>query len=267
MSLLDSSSRGGHRNRCGGDHAVPLWTRQRPVCGTIEIVTMLVSIFIAVEARAQTVVDTFNPNVTNGQVSAILVQPDGKVLIGGSFTTLAPNGGPSVVRNRIARLNPDGTLDAAFNPNANGSVLALALQADGKVLVGGDFSTIGGQTRYDLARLDATTGAADAFDPGTAASVAYVVSLAVQADEKILAGGLFSQLGGQPRFRLARLDSTTGLADSFDPNPSNSVSSNFVVSQIVIQPNGKIVVIGGFTSIWRTGAQSNRPARSRYRPR
>ena len=66
----------------------------------------------------------------------VVVQPDGKILIGGDFTTLASNGGASVTRNRIARLNPDGTLDTAFNPNANGSINAIALQADGKILVG-----------------------------------------------------------------------------------------------------------------------------------
>ena len=64
-------------------------------------------------------------------------------------------------RNNIARLNTDGTLDTAFDPNANGAVFAIAVQADGKILVGGDFNgpnSIGGQTRNRIARLDATTG-------------------------------------------------------------------------------------------------------------
>ena len=55
-------------------------------------------------------------------------------MIGGDFTTLAPNGGAPVTRNRIARLNPDGTLDTAFNPNASATVLTIAVQADGKIL-------------------------------------------------------------------------------------------------------------------------------------
>ena len=96
----------------------------------------------------------------------VVVQPDGKILLGGDFTTLSPNGGAAVTRNRIARLNPDGTLDTAFNPNANDDVYAIAVQADGKILVGGDFDdSIGGQTRNRIARLDATTGLADSFDP------------------------------------------------------------------------------------------------------
>src|SRR6266566_1629052 len=88
----------------------------------------------AAAVRGQSALDAFNPHA-NGQVDVIVVQPDGKILIGGQFTALSPNGGAAVTRNRIARLNPDGTLDMAFNPNANGSVDAIALAADGKILV------------------------------------------------------------------------------------------------------------------------------------
>ena len=80
--------------------------------------------------------DGFDPNA-NRPVYVVVVQPDGKILIGGDFTTLSPNGGAAVTRNRIARLNPDGTLDTAFDPNANDSVDAIAVQADGKILAGG----------------------------------------------------------------------------------------------------------------------------------
>src|SRR3982074_3382637 len=73
--------------------------------------------------RGQSALDGFDPNA-NGLVRVVVVQPDGKILIGGDFTTLSPNGGAAVTRNRIARLNPDGTLDA-FNPNANGTVYAI----------------------------------------------------------------------------------------------------------------------------------------------
>ena len=59
---------------------------------------------------------------------------------------------------------------------------------DGKILVGGAFTSIGGQTRNRIARLDATTGLADPFDPN---ANDFVLSIAVQADGKILAGGSF----------------------------------------------------------------------------
>src|SRR5437870_3591579 len=126
----------------------------------------------AAAVRGQSALDGFDPNA-NGTVQVVVVQPDGKILIGGDFTTLSPNGGVAVTRNRIARLNPDGTLDAAFNPNANGTVFAIAVQADGKILAGGDFNganSIGGQTRNLIARLDAATGLADSFDPNANAT-------------------------------------------------------------------------------------------------
>ena len=71
--------------------------------------------------RGQSAQDGFNPNA-NGRVRVVVVQPDGKILIGGDFTALAPHGGAAVTRHRIARLNPDGTLDTAFDPNASGNV-------------------------------------------------------------------------------------------------------------------------------------------------
>ena len=159
----------------------------------------------AAAARGQSALDGFDPNA-NGRVDVTVLQSDGKILIGGDFTTLSPNGGVAVTRNYIARLNPDGTLDTAFNPNANGNVLSIAVQGDGKILVGGGFSSIGGQTRNNIARLDATTGLADSFNPN---ANSYVVSIAVQADGKILAGGYFfgaNSIGGQTRNRIARLE-------------------------------------------------------------
>src|SRR5437868_2178923 len=111
----------------------------------------------AAGVRGQSALDGFDPNA-NGTVYVVVVQPDGKILIGGDFTTLSPNGGAAVTLNRIARLNPDGTLDTAFNPNANNTVLSIAVQADGKILAGGWFYCIGGQTRRYSARQDSSTG-------------------------------------------------------------------------------------------------------------
>src|SRR6266513_2205981 len=153
----------------------------------------------AAAVRGQSALDGFDPNA-NGAVRVVVVQPDGKILIGGTFTTLSPNGGVAVTRNRIARLNPDGTLDTDFDPNATGSeVDSIAVQADGKILAGGFFSNIGGQPRNNIARLDATTGLADSFDPNANSTV---YAIAVQTDGKILAGGNFNGAnsnGGQTR--------------------------------------------------------------------
>ena len=132
-------------------------------------------------------------------------------------------------------------------------VFSIAVQADGKILAGGTFTSIGGQTRNRIARLDATTGLADSFDPN--ANPAFLVSsIAVQADGKILAGGNFTSIGGQPRNRIARLDATTGLADSFDPNADNSVAS------IAVQADGKILAGGDFRSSSIGGQPRNDPS-------
>ena len=188
--------------------------------------------------------DGFDPNA-NGPVYIVVVQPDGKILIGGGFTSVL-----GVTRNRIARLNPDGTLDTAFNPNANDAVHSIAVQADGKILAGGAFNganSIGGQTRNRIARLDPITGLADSWDPNANSDV---YAIALQADGEILAGGAFNganSIGGQMRNRIARLDPTTGLADSFDPNATGPGIP--AVASIVVQADGKILVAGFFISI------------------
>ena len=199
----------------------------------------LVVLASAAPAHGQSALDGFDPNA-NDTIWVVVVQPDGKILLGGDFTTLSPNGGGAVTRNHIARLNADGTLDTAFNPSADDRLHSIAVQADGKILVGGTFTNIGGQTRNHFARLDATTGLADSFDPNSNSDVHSIV---VQADGRILVGGTFTNIGGQPRRYIARLDPTTGLADSFDPN-----ANNFVLS-MAVQADGKIVAGGAFTSI------------------
>ncbi|MEP7337404.1 MAG: delta-60 repeat domain-containing protein, partial [Acidobacteriota bacterium] len=93
-------------------------------------------------AKAQSAADGFAPNI-NGLVYAVAVQADGKMVVGGNFTTV--NGQP---RSNLARINVDGTLDAGFTLGANGSVDALAIQSQsGQIVVGGSFSLLGGQAR------------------------------------------------------------------------------------------------------------------------
>src|SRR5439155_5079837 len=80
----------------------------------------------------------------NGFILALAVQSDGKILVGGDFTSLGGGDSGMTTRNRIGRLNSDGTVDTSFDPGANNTVLALALYKDGKILVGGYFTTLGG---------------------------------------------------------------------------------------------------------------------------
>ncbi|MEO8077875.1 MAG: delta-60 repeat domain-containing protein, partial [Acidobacteriota bacterium] len=104
-------------------------------------------------ARAQSALDGFDPGANN-TVSAIAVQADGKILVGGSFTGLGGGIG-ATSRQRIGRLNPDGSVDPTFNPGANGDVRVIVVQPDGKILVGGGFTTLGGGARNRIGRLNA----------------------------------------------------------------------------------------------------------------
>jgi uncharacterized delta-60 repeat protein len=198
----------------------------------------------------------FNPNL-NDPLGAIAVQPDGKILLGGFFTALAPNGGPSVARGYLVRLNADGTLDTAFNPSPNDYVSTLALQADGKILVGGrftEFTPNGGTNipRNRIARLNPDGTVDPVFDPNPNNRV---MALTVQPDGKILAGGYFTAFapfGGASvtRSNFARLNTDGTVDNAFSPNPDNEVST------IAVQANGKILIGGSFHSVSPNGGES-----------
>jgi hypothetical protein len=82
--------------------------------------------------------DEFNPGA-NSEIIPLIIQPDGKIVVGGDFTTL---GGQA--RSRIGRLNPDGSLDNGFNPGASGYVFAIAMREAGDLVVAGRFTALGG---------------------------------------------------------------------------------------------------------------------------
>ena len=179
----------------------------------------------------------------NDSVECIAVQPDGKLVIGGRFTTLQPPGAPSpITRNHIARLNPDGTLDLSFNPDANGWVFSVAVQPDGRILLGGQFTTIRGQPRTWIARISAE-GTLDStvFAPSTGYPI---LSLVLQPDGKILVGGAPNLV--RPGF--ARLNANGTLDASFDPKPDGGVIS------IALQADGRILIGGDFTTFQPNGA-------------
>jgi uncharacterized delta-60 repeat protein len=181
--------------------------------------------------------DSFNPGADDS-VQALAVQADGKVLVGGWFASL---GGQT--RNELGRLLPGGGLDTTFNPGAgptyDSSVNSLALQEDGKILVGGSFTALGGQTRRGLGRLNADGTLEASFNPGAG----EVYSLTVQADAKILVGGYFSTLGGQTRNFLGRLNADGNLDTGFNPGANERVYC------LTVQPDGKILVGGVFTTL------------------
>jgi uncharacterized delta-60 repeat protein len=188
---------------------------------------------------------SFDPGAgANGTVSGMALQPDGKVLICGGFTSYS-----GTSRNRIARLNADGSLDATFSPGtgANGNIHALALQPDGKVVIGGAFSSYNGSNRSRLARVNAN-GSIDTFINNGAGSGAGVDirAIAIQPDGKIIIGGDFVDFGATTRDRLVRLNSNGTLDGGFIPTISSAGASGRVNS-ITLQPDGKVIIGGAFT--------------------
>lgn len=93
---------------------------------------------------------TFVPpaNLQTANVTSIVVQADGKIVIGGTFTEV---GGQTP--NQVARLNANGSLDAGFDPNVNNTVWAIVQGTRRQVIPGGVFTSVGGMTRNRLARV------------------------------------------------------------------------------------------------------------------
>jgi len=206
----------------------------------------------------------FDPNANDGVLS-IVVQADGKIVIGGYYTTLQPNGTAAPIpHNRIARLNADGTLDPGFDPNPDGFVRTLAVQADGKVLLGGHFGTLqpngaaNATPRYHIARVNDDGSLDPGFNPW---ATDFVDAMAVQADGRILLGGRFTMLQPNgaanliPRNHVARLNADGSLDAGFDPNANGNVES------VTVQADGKILLGGGFTTLQPNGAASPSPRR------
>jgi uncharacterized delta-60 repeat protein len=145
----------------------------------------------------------FNPRVvTGGFVYAVAVQPDGRVLIGGSFTRV-----DGFTRGGIARFNANGTLDFGFNTGsgANAEIRAIALQPDGRIIVTGNFTNFNGATRMRVARLESTGALDPVFDPGRGADNT-VYSVALEPDGKVVIGGAFTMVNGFLRNGVARLN-------------------------------------------------------------
>ncbi|MBS0657314.1 MAG: hypothetical protein JSR82_03585 [Verrucomicrobia bacterium] len=200
---------------------------------------------------------TFNPPPNSG-FSTLAVQPDGRVLLGG-FGQVA--GTP----RSVVRLLADGSLDPTFaEPGADSVVLALLPQPDGRVVVAGQFTAIGGVSRAGLARLQAD-GTRDATFTALPGIGAILHALSLQANGSLLVGGDFVLLNSAPRLRLARVSASGGLEAGFDP------ASGAVIWGSVLQSDGRQVVAGAFqhelpppTLIG--GAERNRVARLRNDP-
>ena len=167
----------------------------------------------------------------NSAPSKIVVQPDGKILVAGPFSTF--NGNPV---SGLVRLNSDGTLDGSFAPVITG-VVGAELEPSGKVLVFGSFSTINGSNNARLARLNADGSIDGTFNPQIASGTVY--SAIQESGSKYIVGGAFTGVDGFNRGNLVRLNANGSLDQSFNSTGLGSINDVRPVA------GGKYVCISG----------------------
>lgn len=175
-------------------------------------------------------------------VYTISLQPDGKIVAGGEFLAF-----DNVPRRGIARLNADGTLDTTFDPGSGfdggWGVAFTELQPDGKILAVGSFTSFNGKPAHYIARLNSNGTLDETFSPPAGGPDDIVHTLTLQSDGKMLISGDFLQYSNRSQPRLARLNPDGSLDDTFQvgSGPDN------VVTSIVVEPDGKIIIAGDFT--------------------
>jgi uncharacterized delta-60 repeat protein len=218
-------------------------------------------------SQAGAIDSTFNPTDVgyareygaDGTVYATVIQNGGRIIIGGEFSKY-----DGISRNKIARLNPDGLLDASFNPGTGIggaytadyaiAIQAIAIQTDGKIIVGGNFTDYNGTPRNNIARLNSDGSLDASFDPGTGADN-EVYEIAIQTDGKISIGGEFSNYDGVSRNKIARLNPDGSLDASF--NPGTGIGGAYTtVYAIAVQTDGKIIV-GGYFADYNSTPRNN----------
>lgn len=209
----------------------------------------------------------------NDEVYSVSLQPDGKVLVGGLFTAVS-DGGATFNRNGFVRMNADGTVDSGFGVNAGGLSpfpafgIATALQPDGKVVIGGGFTTItdgtGSTSRDNLARFNADGSVDSSFGAASEGTNGLVRALAILPDGKILVAGNFTTVsdgtGTYNRNRIARFNADGTVDTTFG---SDAKGASATIQVLAVQPDGKILVGGTFSTITdaTTSASRSRIAR------
>lgn len=181
-----------------------------------------------------------------------LKQPDGKIIITGTIS----NYSGLQVNASLIRINTNGTIDQSFNAGlisgSLGMIEDMALQQDGKIIIGGYFTSYNGIARNHIARLNADGSLDNSFDPGTGVTFPLqedrcsVHSILVEGDGKIIITGAFTKYNDIARSAIARLNSDGSLNNSFDPG----ASFNFIgypgldISSATLQNDGKILLSG-----------------------
>ncbi len=187
-----------------------------------------------------------NSVLNPGQVNEILVQPDGKILVGGYFSHY--NG---IERHGLARLNTDGALDLTFDPGIGlpwgGMIYEMILQPDGKVIIGGNFQEFDGTGRKSIARINSDGSLDLGFHPTPSISfVGQISALELQPDGKILVGGLFDSFESSQCEDIVRLNPNGSIDQSFDCGTGVNA---YGIEDFALLPNGNIMITGQYTEV------------------
>lgn len=195
---------------------------------------------------------SFNPPLgPNNNVDVIAIDSQDRIVIGGLFTSV-----DGATRNRIARLNTNGSNDASFTPGSGSTggvtgvgVFALAIQSDGQIVIGGQFTRVNNVSRTHVARLD-STGVLDLnFNPTIGTSTGLgVFTMALDTQNRIVIGGLFGSISGTARRNIARLANNGSVDTSFSNTTNSAVNAR--VFSIMLQPDGNVLIGGEFTEVY-----------------
>jgi uncharacterized delta-60 repeat protein len=176
-------------------------------------------------------------------VYAIAIQADGKILVGGSFNSF--NG---VESKKIVRLNPNGSIDTSFHYGTgfNYTVFTITVQADQKIIIGGDFDSYNGTSISSLVRLNPDGSIDNTFNIGSGFQ-GLIYATTIDANNKILVGGKKSNYNSNSNYQgaLFRLNTDGSLDDSFEIGKVVSYTDDKVMT-IVVEENDKILIGGWF---------------------
>jgi uncharacterized delta-60 repeat protein len=188
----------------------------------------------------------------NIEVYSIIQQPDGKLVVGGYFSSYS---GSNV--NGMVRINPSGSIDFDLKSmNSDSSIYSIIQQSDGKLVVGGDFTSYSGSEINSIVRINPS----GSIDPDFNVSGGFnrfgaVNSIIQQSDGKLVAGGNLTSYSGSAVNRIVRINPS----GSIDPDFNVSGGFNSTLRTIIQQSDNKLVVGGDFTSY--SGSANNRIVR------
>jgi uncharacterized delta-60 repeat protein len=181
----------------------------------------------------------------SGTVKSILIQPDGKIIVGGAFSQY--NG---VIKNNLVRLNTDATIDSNFIPGVgsnlgpNGTVNTIVMNSFGKIIIGGQFVSFSGNQVGKIAQIN-TNGTIDLTFSG-AGFVGEVYHLNILSNGKIIACGVFSSYNNKPKNNICKINTDGSNDETFNSLIGINGRITSYVKTTKIYSNNKIILGGEF---------------------